>query len=128
MKLEKITTEGAPQAIGPYAQAIAAGDLVFCSGQIPLDAGTGELLRATIREETRRVLDNLAAVLRAAGSDLEHVVKTTVFLTDLADFGEVNAAYGEAFKGHTPARATVQVAGLPRGARVEIECVAIRPR
>lgn len=128
MRFERVATAEAPKAIGPYAQAIVAGELVFCSGQVALDPATGELVDSTIREQTRRVLDNLAAVLRAARSDLRYVVKTTVFLTDLADFSEMNAVYGEAFAGHTPARATVQVAGLPRGARVEIECVAIRAR
>ncbi len=128
MKLEAVATDRAPKAIGPYAQAIVAGELVFCSGQVALDPTTGELVGASIREQSKRVLDNLAAVLRAAGSDLGHVVKTTVYLTDLADFGEMNAAYGETFGGHTPARATIQVAGLPRGARVEIECVAIRAK
>ena len=126
MKLEKVASDRAPKAIGPYAQAIAAGELVFCSGQVALDPTSGELVGATIREQTTRVIENLAAVLRAAGTDLRHVVKTTVFLTDLADFAEMNAVYGEAFRGHMPARATVQVAGLPRGARVEIECIAIR--
>lgn len=128
MSLETITTEQAPKAIGPYAQAIAHGHLVFCSGQVALDPRSGELVGATVREQTRRVLENLAAVLRAAGTDLGQVVKTTVYLTDLADFAEMNAAYGEAFGGHAPARATVGVAGLPRGAKVEIECVAIRAR
>ncbi len=126
MRLDPVATDLAPQAIGPYAQAIVAGELVFCSGQVALDPASGELVGGTIRAQTKRVLDNLAAVLRAAGSDLAHVVKTTVYLTDLAEFGEMNAVYGQAFAGHTPARATVQVAGLPRGARVEIECIATR--
>lgn len=126
MMLDTIATVRAPKAIGPYAQAIATGQLVFCSGQVALDPRSGELVGGTIREQTTRVLENLRAVLRAAGSDLDHVVKTTVFLTDLADFGEMNAVYGETFAGHAPARATVQVSGLPRGARVEIECIAIR--
>lgn len=126
MRFDRITTDRAPKAIGPYAQAIATGQLVFCSGQIALDPSSGELVGKTAREQTVRVLDNLRAVLRAAGSDLDHVVKTTVFLTDLGDFADMNAVYAEAFGTHTPARATVQVAGLPRGARVEIECVAIR--
>lgn len=127
MRLETVATADAPKAIGPYAQAVIGGHLVFCSGQVALDPASGELVGTSIREQTRRVLDNLAAVLRAAGSDLRFVVKTTVYLTDLADFAEMNAVYAEAFAGHAPARATVQVAGLPRGARVEIECVAIRP-
>lgn len=128
MTLETIATEAAPKAIGPYAQAIASGDLVFCSGQIPLDPTSGEMVSGGIREQTTRVLRNLAAVLEAAGSDLRHVVKTTVFLTDLSDFPEMNAVYAEAFAGHTPARATVQVAALPRGAKVEVECVAVRKK
>ena len=122
--LERIAAEGAPKAIGPYTQAIASGDLVFCSGQIALDPNSGELIGGTVREQTQRVLENLSAVLQAAGTDLQHVLKTTVFLTDLTDFSEMNAVYSEAFGGHAPARATVQVAGLPRGGRVEIECVA----
>jgi 2-iminobutanoate/2-iminopropanoate deaminase len=124
--LRAVSTDRAPKAIGPYAQAIASGDLIFCSGQVALDPQSGELVGGAIREQTKRVLDNLAAVLQASGSDLRHVVKTTVFLTDLADFKDMNEVYGEIFAGHTPARATVQVAGLPRGAKVEIECVAIR--
>lgn len=126
MKLDLVTTDHAPKPIGPYAQAVCTGHLVFCSGMVALDPSTGELVGKTAREQTRRTLENLAAVLRAAGSDLRHVVKTTVYLTDLRDFGEMNAVYAEAFGGHTPARATIQVAGLPRGASVEIECVAIR--
>ncbi len=123
-----VSTGRAPKAIGPYAQAIASGELVFCSGQVALDPQSGQLLAGGIREQTKRVLGNLSAVLEASGSDLAHVVKTTVYLTDLADFNEMNAEYGVAFGSHTPARATVQVAGLPRGARVEIECIAIRSR
>jgi len=126
--LQKIAADDAPKAIGPYAQAIVSGDLVFCSGQIALDPKTGELIGGTVRDQTRRVLDNLSAVLKEAGTDLAHVVKTTVFLTELTDFGEMNAVYGEAFGSHTPARATVQVAGLPRGGRVEIECIATRAK
>jgi 2-iminobutanoate/2-iminopropanoate deaminase len=126
--LSTVSTPQAPQAIGPYAQAIAAGDLVFCSGQIALDPRTGELISGGIRDETRRVLENLAAVLSAGGSDLRHVVKTTVFLTSIADFKEMNEVYAEVFAGHTPARSTVEVARLPRGARVEIECLATRTK
>lgn len=125
-ELRVTATDDAPKALGPYSQAIVAGDLVFCAGQIALDPKTGELASGDIREQTRRVLDNLAAVLAAAGSGLDRVTKTTVFLTDLAEFAAMNEAYAERFGGHRPARSTVPVAGLPRGARVEIECIAVR--
>lgn len=120
-----VVTAGAPQAIGPYAQAIVAGDLVFCSGQIPLTPG-GELIDGDISAQTRQVLTNLTAVLAAAGSALDRVVKTTVFLADMADFAAMNAVYAEFFPADPPARSTVQVARLPRDVRVEIEAVAIR--
>ncbi|HYY54376.1 MAG TPA: RidA family protein [Candidatus Dormibacteraeota bacterium] len=125
-RLATVASERAPRAIGPYAQAIRYGELIFCSGQVALDPRSGELVGGGIRAETKQALANLAAVLEAAGSDLAHVTKTTVYLTDLGDFKDMNEVYGDSFGGHTPARATVQVAGLPRGARVEIECVAIR--
>ena len=121
-----VATENAPAAIGPYAQAISAGDLVFCSGQIPLDPATNQLVEGGIDIQTRRVLDNLAAVLQAAGSSLDQVVKTTIFLADMDDFGTVNTIYGEYFASEPPARATVQVARLPRDVRVEIEAIALR--
>jgi len=123
---EAIATTAAPRAIGPYSQAIAvpAGRLLFLSGQIPLDPATGELVKGTIEEETAQVMRNLAAVLEAGGAGFRHVVKTTIFLTDLADFARVNGVYGAHFPGSPPARATVQVAALPRGARVEIDAVA----
>src|SRR5581483_5625610 len=115
-----IASDGAPRAIGPYSQAIAAGDLVFCSGQIALDPATGEMVGSgDVRAQTRRVMDNLAAVLAAAGASLADVVKTTIYLQDLADFALVNEVYGACFPSAPPARATVQVAGLPRGALVE---------
>ncbi len=123
---EVISTSGAPKAIGPYSQAIEvrAGRLLFLSGQIPLDPASGELVKGTVEEETAQVMRNLAAVLAAGGAGFQHVVKTTVYLTDLADFAKVNEVYGAHFKSRPPARATVQVAALPRGARVEIEAVA----
>lgn len=122
-----VATPLAPAAIGPYSQAIAAGGWVFASGQIPIDPATGNLVESGVREETARVLANLQAVLQAAGTSLDHVVKTTIFLTDLRDFAAVNEVYGQHFGASPPARATVQVAGLPRGARVEIEAIALLP-
>ncbi|MDH3494811.1 MAG: RidA family protein [Acidobacteriota bacterium] len=120
-----VSTENAPGAIGPYSQAVIAGGMVYCSGQIPIDISTGEFVPGGVSEQTDRVLKNLGAVLEAAGSQYDKVVKTTVFLADMADFAEMNAAYEVYFGGSKPARATVQAAGLPRGALVEIECVAI---
>ena len=117
--------EGAPRAIGPYVPAVRLGELVFCSGQIPLDPKTGELVGGDIRAQTERVLENLGAVLRAAGLGLDRVLKTTVYLTDLGDFQKVNETYGKRFSGVFPARATVQVAALPKGARVEIDAIAV---
>ncbi len=125
-KKRAVATTEAPQAIGPYAQAIAAGDLVFLSGQIALDPERGRLVEGTIEHETRQVLKNLAAVLAAEGLGLDTIVKTTVYLTDLADFPRVNQAYAEFFTDPFPARATVQVSALPRGARVEIDAIAKR--
>jgi 2-iminobutanoate/2-iminopropanoate deaminase len=121
-----ITTSSAPGAIGPYSQAIASGQLIFCSGQVGLDPATGQLIEGDVRAQTRRALENLSAVLAAAGSSLAQVVKTTVFLASMADFAAMNEVYGASFPGDPPARSTVGVAELPRGARVEIECVAIR--
>jgi 2-iminobutanoate/2-iminopropanoate deaminase len=121
----RIQTETAPAAIGPYSQAIRANGLVFCSGQIPIDPATGKFVAGGIGEQTEQVLKNLSAVLEAAGSSLERVVKTTVFLADMAEFAEMNEVYGRFFTGQTPARATVAAAGLPRDARVEIEAVAL---
>jgi 2-iminobutanoate/2-iminopropanoate deaminase len=120
-----ISTGGAPAAIGPYSQAVVAGGLVFVSGQIPLDPATGELVPGGAGDQAERALASLRAVLEAAGSGLHRVVKTTVFLTDLADFAAVNAVYAGFFPAEPPARATVQVAALPRGAAVEIEAVAL---
>ena len=122
-----IVTDRAPKAIGPYSQAISAqGTMIFCSGQIPLSPETGEMLGAgDVRAQTKQVMENLGAVLKAAGADHSKVVRTTIFLADLADFGAVNEIYGGYFKEAPPARATVQVAGLPRGALVEIDAIAV---
>lgn len=122
----QIVTNQAPAAIGPYSQAIAAGPYLFCSGQIALDPATGQVVSGGIEVQTRQVLENLKAVLEAAGSGLGQVVKTTVFLADLADFAAMNGVYARYFGGTPPARSTVQVAGLPRAVAVEIEAVALR--
>ena len=120
-----ISTSGAPAAVGAYSQAISANGLVFCSGQIALDPESGELVQGSIADETRRCMDNLAAVLGAAGTDLGRAVKVTAYLADIADFAEFNAVY-EGFVGsQPPARAAFAVKDLPRGARVEIECIAL---
>ncbi len=127
MPKEAISTEHAPQAVGAYSQAIRAGGFLFLSGQIPLDPATGKLVDTDdIQAQTRRVMDNLAAVLQAAGSTLDQVVKATIYLADIADFQAVNAVYASYFSGPAPpARATVQVAVLPLGARVEIDAIAL---
>jgi len=122
---EVIVSAGAPAAIGPYSQAIRAGGLVFVSGQIPLDPETGRVVPGGIAAQAERALDSLRAILDAAGSGLERVVKTTVFLTDLGTFTEVNEVYARYFPHAPPARATVQVAALPRGVGIEIEAVAL---
>jgi 2-iminobutanoate/2-iminopropanoate deaminase len=129
MERTTIRTTQAPAAIGPYAQAVVvpAGRLIFCSGQIPLDPATGELVEGDIAAQTRRVLANLDAVLAAAGASWRHVVKTTIFLADLGDFAAVNQVYGERCGDALPARSTVQAARLPRDARVEIEAIAVVP-
>jgi len=119
-----VAADAAPQAIGPYSQAIVHGDLVYCSGQIPLDAATGQLVPGGIAEQTERVLENLKAVLDAAGSSLDRVLKTTVYLKDMSEFGAMNEVYGRYFHVNPPARATVEAARLPRDARVEIDCIA----
>ena len=121
---EAISTSEAPAAIGPYSQAIRAGDLVFVSGQIPLDPSSGQLVDGGITEQTHRVLKNLDAILRAAGTSFSHVVKTTVYLSDMTDFATVNAIYAEYFPAPAPARATVQAARLPRDVKVEIDVIA----
>lgn len=125
--LEAVVTAAAPAPVGPYNQAVKAGGLLFCSGQIALDPATGEMVGSgDVEAETRQVLANLQAVLAAAGANPQQVVRTTVFLTDLADFAKVNALYAEVFgAGVSPARACVQVAALPKGGRVEIDCIAV---
>ena len=127
MTRHAISTTNAPAAVGPYSQAIVAGDLVFCAGQIPLDPTTGEARLGTIEEQTERVLRNVGAVLDAAGVGFADVVKTTVFLLDMDDFAAMNGVYATYFPDPPPARSTVAVAGLPKGARVEIEAIARRP-
>jgi 2-iminobutanoate/2-iminopropanoate deaminase len=120
-----VKTEGAPQAIGPYSQAVVAGGFVYTSGQIPLDPATGQFVEGGVREQTAQVLRNLSKVLEAAGSDLSRVVKTTVFLADMNDFAAMNEVYATFFAEEPPARSTVQAARLPRDARVEIDVVAL---
>jgi 2-iminobutanoate/2-iminopropanoate deaminase len=120
-----IATSEAPTAVGPYSQAIAVGGTLYCAGQIPLDPQTGELVAGGVAEQTTRVLENVGGVLRANGMTYQHVVKATVFMTNLAHFGEMNAVYERFFAAPYPARSTIQVAGLPRGAQVEIEVIAV---
>ena len=127
MATQTIATPGAPRAIGPYSQGIKANGFVFTAGQVGFDPESGELVDGGIAEQTHRVLQNLRAILRAGGTDVDQVVKTTVFLVDLADFALMNEVYAEFFGDHRPARSTVAVASLPRGARVEIEAVAAIP-
>ncbi|GAB4487125.1 MAG: RidA family protein [Anaerolineales bacterium] len=121
-----VTSENAPKAIGPYSVAIQTENFVFCSGQLGLDPATGELVSADVTAQTRQALTNLKNVLEAAGSSLDNVVKTTVFLKDMADFPKMNAIYGEFFAETPPARSTIAVAGLPKGGLVEIEATALR--
>lgn len=125
MSKEVIKSDAAPLPIGPYSQAIRAGGLLFLAGQIPLDPATGQIAAGDIKAQTRRVLQNLAAVLEAAGSSVDRVVKTTVFLKDMNDFGAMNEEYASFFRELPPARSTVQVARLPRDVLVEIECIAL---
>lgn len=122
---EIVATERAPRAIGPYSQAIRSGNLLFASGQIPIDPATGEFVDGGIAEQTEQVLRNVSAILEAAGAGLQQVVKTTVFLADMDDFTAMNEVYGRFFGENPPARATVQAARLPRDARVEIEAIAV---
>ena len=121
-----LSSDAAPKAIGPYSQCVGIGDLCFLSGQIPLDPATNEIVPGDVTAQAERVLDSIEAVLAASGLGLRHVVKTTIFLVDLADFKAVNEAYARRFPSDPPARSTVQVAALPRGARIEIEAVAHR--
>ncbi len=123
LKLEIISTEKAPAAIGPYSQAVKCGNMLFCSGQIPLDPATGELVAGDITVQSERVMNNIAAMLSAAGAGFDDVVKTTIFLVDMADFAAVNEVYGSRFPDHKPARSTVAVKSLPRNALLEIEIV-----
>jgi 2-iminobutanoate/2-iminopropanoate deaminase len=124
MNLLAISTEKAPAAIGPYSQAIQAGNLLFCSGQIPLDPVSGEVVAGDVRRQAEQVMENIAAVLSAAGAGFNDVVKATVFLVEMGDFGAVNEVYGRYFSGHKPARSTVAVKALPRGVLLEIEVIA----
>jgi len=119
-----ISTNEAPAAIGPYSQAVRSGSFLFCSGQIPLDPKSGQIVAGDITAQTRRVMDNIAGLLRSQGLTFDHIVKTTIFLTDLGDFQTVNEIYGSYFKQDPPARSTVQVAALPKSANVEIEVIA----
>ncbi len=125
-QLEPVQTPNAPAAIGPYSQAIIAGNFIFSAGQIALDPASGQVVEGDVAAQTERVMLNLRAVLEAAGASLQSVVKTTVFLADMADFAAMNEVYARHFGEHKPARSTVQAAGLPRGVRVEIEVVAAR--
>jgi len=124
MPIETVATSGAPRAIGPYSQALRAGGFLFTAGQVGFDPASGTLVDGGIGEQTRQVLQNIRAILEAGGSGLAQVVKTTVFLVDMADFAAMNEVYADVFGTHRPARSTVAVAALPRGARVEIEAVA----
>ena len=126
MAIATVHSDQAPKAIGPYSQAVSYGDMIYSAGQIALDPATMEVVAGGVTEQTERVMANLQAVLEAAGSDFSRVLKTTVFLADMADFAAMNEVYGRAFGDHRPARSTVAVAGLPRGVRVEIEVVAVK--
>jgi len=124
MKVEHVVTPHAPRPIGPYSQAVLFGGELYCSGQIPIDPATGEMVGADAAAQTERVLENLGAVLCAAGYEFANVVKTTIFLIDMNDFPAVNAVYDRYFGAVKPARSTVAVAALPRGARIEMDCIA----
>jgi 2-iminobutanoate/2-iminopropanoate deaminase len=122
---QAVATDKAPQAIGPYSQAVRAGNLLFVSGQIPIDPATGTLIGGDIAAQTRRVFENIGAILQAAGTSFDHVVRTTVFLADMADFAAMNAVYAGYFSSPAPARSTVQAARLPKDARIEIDLIAV---
>jgi 2-iminobutanoate/2-iminopropanoate deaminase len=124
MKLQSISTDKAPAAIGPYSQAVKFGNMLFCSGQIPLDPSTGEIVAGDVSAQTEQVMSNIAAVLSVSGAGFDDVVKTTIYLVDMGDFASVNEVYGKCFQNHKPARSTVAVKALPRGALVEIEVIA----
>ena len=121
-----IQTNNAPAALGPYSQAVGAGNFLFISGQIPIDPSSGEFLKGEIEEETERTLKSLEAILKADDLSMENVIKTTVYLTDLSHFSRMNVIYEKFFKGHKPARACVQVAALPKGSKIEIEAIAFK--
>ena len=123
-----ISTKAAPAAIGPYSQGIVCGNLLFISGQLPIDPATGELVSGSIQEKTHRVIENIRAIAEEAGGGLQDIVKTTVFLKDMNDFGAVNAVYAETFPANPPARAAIQVAALPKDADIEIEAIVHLPR
>lgn len=122
---QAVSTDAAPKAIGPYSQAVRAGQLLFVSGQVPIDPATGDLVDGDIAAQTDRVLRNITEILKAAGLSLDHVVRTTVYLADMNDFGRMNEVYGRYFAAPAPARATVQVARLPKDARIEVDAIAI---
>jgi 2-iminobutanoate/2-iminopropanoate deaminase len=124
---EAVSTKAAPAAIGPYSQGIVCGNLLFISGQLPIDPTSGELVTGSIEEKTRRVIDNIRAITEAAGAGLQDILKTTVFLKDMKDFGAVNAVYAETFPANPPARAAIQVAALPKDADIEIEAIVRLP-
>ncbi|MBX9952652.1 MAG: RidA family protein [Candidatus Obscuribacterales bacterium] len=123
--MKVVATDSAPKAIGPYSQAVVANGMIFVSGQIPIDPATGNLVDGPIADQTKQVMSNLAAILESAGADFSKVVKTTVYLKDMGDFAEMNEVYGNHFPENKPARATVQVAKLPRDVSVEIDCIAV---
>lgn len=125
MTLELLNTDKAPSAVGPYSQGVKAGNMVFSSGQVPIDPETGKLLTGDIKAQTRRSLDSVKAVLAAGGATLEDVVKVTVFVADIKQFSDINGVYSEYFTNHKPARSLVEVANLPLGAEIEIEAIAV---
>ncbi|RQO29899.1 reactive intermediate/imine deaminase [Taibaiella sp. KBW10] len=126
MEKKIINTTAAPAPIGPYNQATQFGNMLFVSGQIPMDSATGTIVSSGIQDETRKVLENVQAILEAAGMDFSHVLKSTIFITDMAQFGEINEVYAQFFTANEPARETVQVAGLPRGVNIEISVIAAK--